>query len=1032
MPDKDAKFNDSHVHKKLTELHGREELLRLIMESSGDGIYGIDMKGRCTFANSACLRMLGYSHVDQLLGRNMHDLIHHSYPDGTPMAATNCRIFRAFREGQGVTVGDEVFWRLDGSSFPVEYSSHPLQNSEQIVGAVITWRDITERKQAEEELRSSEERFKALSEASFGGVIIHEHGFILDCNKGLSDITGFSQEEHIGMNGLELIAPESLPTVLANIRSGYDKAYEVTGIRKDGTRYPLAIRGKNVPYKGREARVIEFRDITERKQSEENLRQSLQRLQNMSDAAGAYLWEIDTDMVYTYVTGQSAKVKGFPTEALLGHTPMEFMPAEDVQPVGEIVSRAIADKSSFRLQHRDITPTGDVWWEEVYGTVFCDESGAVIGLRGTGMSINDRKRTEEALHYSLSLTDAALESTADGILIVDREGKIARWNQKFVDLWRVPHHLLNTTVNDPVLEHATSQMAQPEEFLAKVMELYKHPEESSSDILYLADGRIFERYSQPQRVGEEIVGRFWSFRDITARKQAEGELKLSEQKFATIFNLMPDMVGITKMSDGCFIEVNHGFERWTGWKREEALGKSSLDLGVWNHEARAQAVAILQQQGHLEEFEFTMRTKSGEQRAALMYLLPIIVQNEKCLFFLARDVTELKRAVEDRIDFEKQLLHAQKLESLGVLAGGIAHDFNNILTAIIGNAELAMMRLNPESPALENLARIEKASARAADLAKQMLAYSGKGKFLVEHIDLNRLVQEMGHMLEVSISKKAAIRYNLTPSLPTINVDATQIRQIIMNLVINASEAIGDQSGVIAITTGCLDCNEAYLSEFWLTDPIPEGFYVSLEVADTGCGMDKATLAKIFDPFFTTKFTGRGLGMAAVLGIVRGHKGAIKVYSEPGKGSTFKVLLPAGTKPAELFDHETADDTWRGSGVALLVDDEETVRAIGGEMLRELGFAVVTANDGRDAIEKFTARSDISLIILDLTMPHMDGEQCFRELRQLNPAIKVIMSSGFSEYEVTQKFAGKGVAGFVQKPYKLLALKEAIKKIGVS
>ncbi|HEY4745171.1 MAG TPA: response regulator, partial [Desulfuromonadaceae bacterium] len=390
------------------------------------------------------------------------------------------------------------------------------------------------------------------------------------------------------------------------------------------------------------------------------------------------------------------------------------------------------------------------------------------------------------------------------------------------------------------------------------------------------------------------------------------------------------------------------------------------------------------------------------------------------------DISEQKRAEEERLSLERQLLHAQKLESLGVLAGGIAHDFNNILMAIIGNSDLALMRINPESPAVDNLRSIETAAARAADLAKQMLAYSGKGAFVVENHDVNDLLEEMLHILQVSISKKAVLRLNLNRPLPPVEADATQIRQIVMNLVINASEAIGDKSGVIAISTGCMDCARSYLKDVWLDENISEGLYVYIEVTDSGCGMDKETLAKLFDPFFTTKFTGRGLGMAAVLGIVRGHKGAIRVYSEPGKGSSFKILLPASGKPAEIFNHAGRHDDWRGSGTVLLVDDEETIRGIGREMLKELGFDVVTANDGREAIEMYKSRSDIAFVILDLTMPHVDGEQCFRELRVVNPDIRVIMSSGFSEQEVTQKFVGKGLAGFIQKPYKLSILRDAI------
>jgi CheY-like chemotaxis protein len=248
-----------------------------------------------------------------------------------------------------------------------------------------------------------------------------------------------------------------------------------------------------------------------------------------------------------------------------------------------------------------------------------------------------------------------------------------------------------------------------------------------------------------------------------------------------------------------------------------------------------------------------------------------------------------------------------------------------------------------------------------------------------------------------------------------------------MNLVINASEAIGEKSGVIAITSGCMECDRKYLKDVWLDENLSDGLYVFLEIADTGSGMDKETMGKIFDPFFTTKFTGRGLGMAAVLGIVRGHKGAIKVYSEPGRGSTFKILLPAGSKLEEEFRSDAEVVSWKGSGTVLLVDDEESICDLGSEMLQELGFRVVTAKDGRHALQIFRERSDdFSFVILDLTMPHLDGEQTFRELRRLNPNIKVIMSSGYNEHEVTQKFAGKGLTGFIQKPYRLQMMREVL------
>ena len=266
------------------------------------------------------------------------------------------------------------------------------------------------------------------------------------------------------------------------------------------------------------------------------------------------------------------------------------------------------------------------------------------------------------------------------------------------------------------------------------------------------------------------------------------------------------------------------------------------------------------------------------------------------LFGTIQDITERRLLEGAKVALEQQLQQARKLESLGALAGGIAHDFNNILMAILGNTDLALMRLPEDSPARENLDRIEQSAGRAADLAKQMLAYSGKGRYVVEELDLNRLLEGMQLPLERSISRQAVLRLELGQALPRVAADASQMRQIVMNLVSNASEAMDDRDGVIALSTGNMSCDTNDLKDVWLDENLPEGPYVYLEVADTGCGIDQETLVKIFDPFFSTKFTGRGLGMAAVLGIIRGHKGAIKVQSEVGKGTSFKVLLPACRK----------------------------------------------------------------------------------------------------------------------------------------
>jgi len=401
--------------------------------------------------------------------------------------------------------------------------------------------------------------------------------------------------------------------------------------------------------------------------------------------------------------------------------------------------------------------------------------------------------------------------------------------------------------------------------------------------------------------------------------------------------------------------------------------------------------------------------------------------------FVAENIAvgiERKWGEDEREKLEAQVKHAQKLESLGVLAGGIAHDFNNLLTGILGNADLGLLSVGDSTPAHQAPGEIKKTAERAADLSRQMLAYSGRGSFLIETIDLNEVVREMGSLLEVSISKRALLVYELAEDLPPVVADTTQIRQVIMNLITNASDALGDADGAITMRTGVRACDRAYLGETYLDDQLPEGDYVFLEVEDTGSGMDEATMQRIFDPFFTTKFTGRGLGLAAALGIIRGHKGAVEVRSEVGRGTLFRVLFPMSDQPRKARQAPVAAETTPAAngGTVLVVDDEQAVREVAGRMLEQAGFTVLRAADGFEALSLFGDRRDeIGCVLLDLTMPRKGGEETFRELKGMRQDVRVVISSGYSEQEVAERFAGEDVAGFVQKPY---LYKTLVAKVG--
>jgi len=309
-----------------------------------------------------------------------------------------------------------------------------------------------------------------------------------------------------------------------------------------------------------------------------------------------------------------------------------------------------------------------------------------------------------------------------------------------------------------------------------------------------------------------------------------------------------------------------------------------------------------------------------------------------------------------------------------------------------------------------------------------MLAYSGKGKFIVESLNLTDMIEEMVNLLDVSIQKNVVMRLDLSEQLLPIEADVAQMQQVVMNLVINASEAIEGKSGIITIHTGVVAIDEAYIQTTYMDENLSAGRYVVVEISDTGCGMDEETQKHMFDPFFTTKFTGRGLGMSAILGIVRGHKGAIKVYSEQGKGTTLKVLFPCSEHVvSEQKEIAKAPEQSRGYGTILIVDDEETIREIASVILEDIGFSTLTANDGEDGVAMFRQhQSEIRAVLLDMTMPRLNGAEVFRKIRMMKPDVKVVLSSGYNEQDATNRFAGKGLAGFIQKPYSPEALQTMI------
>jgi two-component system cell cycle sensor histidine kinase/response regulator CckA len=381
------------------------------------------------------------------------------------------------------------------------------------------------------------------------------------------------------------------------------------------------------------------------------------------------------------------------------------------------------------------------------------------------------------------------------------------------------------------------------------------------------------------------------------------------------------------------------------------------------------------------------------------------------------------RDVSEERDSEEALRQSQKLESIGVLAGGIAHDFNNLLTGIMGNAGLARRAVlgGHKERAANLLQDVLKASERAADLTRQLLAYAGKGQFVIQAVDLGKLVTEVSTLIRASISKKITLVMDIPDECPPIEGDRTQLQQLVMNLVINGGEAIGDEPGTLTLhirTEHFTERRERIRTQGF---PIFAGDYVRVDVTDTGAGMDKETRKRIFEPFFTTKFLGRGLGLSAALGIVRGHRGAIGVASEPEKGTTFTILLPVLHAPQRLrrsVPEIYPERDIRGAGTVLVADDDPMVRSLAASVLREAGYTVELADDGIQAVERLRELgSKVSLVLLDLTMPKLAGAEAAVELRRLQPDIPIVAMSGYGDIEVMERFSGARIDDYLPKPF---------------
>jgi two-component system cell cycle sensor histidine kinase/response regulator CckA len=544
--------------------------------------------------------------------------------------------------------------------------------------------------------------------------------------------------------------------------------------------------------------------------------------------------------------------------------------------------------------------------------------------------------------------------------------------------------------------------------------LSEHGVVSGLAVIIYAQGRLFGVLGAHTTRKREFTEYDINFLQVAAnvlgaaieRQRAEETLRVINQT-SPLAILATDLEGRVKF-------WNPAAERLFGWTEAEVLDRPLPTVPPAGTGELENLLARTSKGERLAGFETRRRNKEGGLLDVGIWSEPLRDPAGRITGILSIlvDLTERNR-------MEEQYRQTQKLESIGVLAGGIAHDFNNLLTGIIGNISMAMEEVPERNGARRLLENSLRAGDRAAELIRQLLAYAGKGRFVLEPVDLSGTVRDLLTLIETSVLKDVRLELDLAPDLPLVDADPSQMQQLVMNLVINAAEAVSEKSGAVGIRTRARDISSGF-------GDLPAGRYVALEVRDNGSGMDEQVKSRIFEPFFTTKFTGRGLGLAAVSGIVRGHKGAIRVTSEPGSGSTFEVLLPASQRPRE----EKRSVEPAAAGAVLVVDDEEIVRQIATLALSNRGFSVLTAGNGFEALQVLREKGDrISVVLLDMSMPVMSGDRALREMRQIRPDLRVLVSTGYSESEATRRFAGLDVAGFVQKPYTASHLVDRVRSV---
>ncbi len=928
----------------------------------------------------------------------------------------------------------------------------PIRDAE---GRIVRWfgtnTDITEQREAEDRLRDSEERFRALVEQASDAMFVHDRqGRFVDVNRRACESLGYSREELLSMGvfdveqdydpagALELW--EQGPPGEARTLYGHQR-------RKDGSIFPVEVRLGACVVKGERLFIGLVRDITDRAraeqamlESEAHARRRLAEIEAIYGSAPIGLCVFDRQLRWVRLNNLIAEMNGLPIEAHIGRTPREVLPGigERVEPLLRRVIETGEPLLNLEMTGTTAAQPGVVrHWNNRF-VPLRDEEGRIAGVSVVSEEVTEKKRYEEALRASEARLARTQEFSLVMALHVGLDGKWLKLPPTFV-------RFLGYDTEEELLGKSSKDVAYPADFQAywSQVERLLRGEIKSFEMekrFIRKDGSLTWGYANCSIVTDEQgnpVHLLTYVRDIDARKKAEEELKQGHAReraraaeLETFMEAVPMALLIARDPECRIITGNRMAYDLLGLPAGSNLSKSAPEgekpVGyrlmkdgreIPTDELPVQKAASTGKA--LRNLEFDLVTASGTSRRLLGDTVPLFAEDG-----FPRGAVGAFLDISDRKRDEERLRQAQKLESVGLLAGGIAHDFNNLLTGIMGNASLVLEEAGVDSS--ERIREVIHSAERAAHLTRQLLAYSGKGQFTARDIDVSRAVNEIADLVQFSVPKSVDLSVTTQKRIPCVRMDPSQLEQILMNLVINAGEAIGEGNvGSVAVATYMTDIDRPFVDG--IGEEVAPGRYVCIEVSDTGSGIDEDKKSKIFDPFFTSKFTGRGLGLAAVAGILRSQKGGITVESARGGGTTFRVLLPESNRGARESGAETGAS---GRATVLVVDDEASVRDFIGAALEKQGYRVLFAADGREALavlERENAR--IEAAVLDIVMPIMSANELLPRLKARQPELKVLLTSGYSESEARRLCDAYPGAMFIQKPYTSQQILGAVERL---